>query len=174
MGSHLTGWKGFLFGVALALSLTGAAVAGYNFVEWGGAIAGTWNSQTVSLDAGPSYVLGKLPLANIDASAGTSGQVLTANGGATAPSFQDAGSQLSGTSGSIGGGLLSIGACSSGTASVPGATTAMTAVSSPVTYPGDGSDWKAYVSGAGVVTVKVCAIIALVPAASTFNVRVIK
>ena len=80
---------------------------------------------------------------------------------------------LSGSTGSIGGGLLTAGACTSGTASVTGATTAMTATASPVTYPGDGNLWLAYVSDPDVVTVEVCAILTLTPTASIYRVRVI-
>lgn len=80
---------------------------------------------------------------------------------------------LSGTSASIGGSALLAGACSSGTVSITGATTSMAVVATPATYPGDGSEWAAYVSSANTVTVKVCAIIALTPTASTYNVRVI-
>lgn len=81
---------------------------------------------------------------------------------------------LSGTTGSIGGGLLTAGTCASGTATIAGAATSMSATSSPTTYPGDGSEWQTYVSGANTVTVKVCAIIAVTPSASVYNVRVIQ
>lgn len=81
---------------------------------------------------------------------------------------------LSGTTASIGGGALAAGACTSGTVAVANSTTAMVAVASPVTYPGDGSVWTAYVSGAGTVTVKVCALVAVTPVASAYNVRVIQ
>ncbi|MDS0849320.1 hypothetical protein [Burkholderia cenocepacia] len=81
---------------------------------------------------------------------------------------------LSGTSGSIGGSALSAGACSSGTVSISGATTSMVARATPVTYPGDGNLWEAYVSSANTVTVKVCAIVAGTPAASAYNVRVLQ
>jgi hypothetical protein len=74
---------------------------------------------------------------------------------------------------SIGGTSLSAGACASGTANVTGATTSMAVVATPMTYPGDGMDWRTYVSSSGVVTVKVCAVVAGTPTASTYNVRVI-
>lgn len=79
---------------------------------------------------------------------------------------------LSGTTGSIGGGALLAGACTSGTVAVTGSTTAMAVSASPVTYPGDGNYWLAYVSTAGTVTVKVCGAVAGTPTASTYNVRV--
>ncbi len=80
---------------------------------------------------------------------------------------------LTGTTGSIGGGVLTAGSCTSGTVAVTGATTAMGVIATPVTYPGDGSTWLAYVSAGGTVTVKVCALVAVTPGASTYNVRVI-
>src|SRR6266568_1356757 len=78
---------------------------------------------------------------------------------------QDCGKALPlvGTTGSIGGSSLAAGACASGTVNITGATTGMAAVASPVTYPGDGMIWKPYVSAAGVVTVKVCAVTAGTP-----------
>lgn len=98
--------------------------------------------------------------------------------GGSAANTQANGSQievkLGGTTGSIGGGALLAGACTSGTVSVTGATTSMVAVANPNTYPGDGSEWEAYVSSSNTVTVKVCAIVALTPTASTYNVRVIQ
>lgn len=81
---------------------------------------------------------------------------------------------LSGTSGSIGGGALIAGQCASGTATVTGATTSMVALADPNTYPGDGTIWDAQVTSANTVTVKVCAIIALTPTSSTYNVRVLQ
>jgi hypothetical protein len=81
---------------------------------------------------------------------------------------------LSGTTGSIGGGLLTAGSCASGTATITGATTSMTAIADPNTYPGDGNVWSADVTSANTVTVRVCAIVALTPIASTYNVRVIQ
>lgn len=81
---------------------------------------------------------------------------------------------LSGTTGSIGGGALLAGACTSGTVAVTGSTTSMAVDASPVTYPGDGSYWMGYVSTAGTVTVKLCATVALTPGASAYNVRVLQ
>jgi hypothetical protein len=78
------------------------------------------------------------------------------------------------TSGSIGGGAVLAGACTSGTVSVAGSLTGNTVSVSPNTYPGDGIIWYGYVSANGTVTVKVCAILALTPTASTYNVRVIQ
>ena len=80
---------------------------------------------------------------------------------------------LSGTTGSIGGSALAAGACASSTVSISGATTSMAVVATPAAYPGDGMDWRSYVSSAGIVTVKVCADVAGTPAASTYSVRVI-
>lgn len=75
------------------------------------------------------------------------------------------------TTSSIGGGALAAGACTTGTAAIAGASTAMVAIASPVTYPGDGAVWHAYVSSAGVVTVVLCSIAGQTPTASVYNVR---
>jgi len=80
---------------------------------------------------------------------------------------------LSGTSASIGGGALIAGQCATTTTTVTGATTSMVALIDPNTYPGDGTIWDAQVTSANTVTSKVCAIIALTPNASTYNIRVI-
>jgi hypothetical protein len=80
---------------------------------------------------------------------------------------------LMGATASIGGTALSAGSCASGTANVTGATASMAVVATPATYPGDGMTWQPYISSSGVVTVKVCAVIAGTPTASTYNVRVI-
>lgn len=77
-----------------------------------------------------------------------------------------------GVTASIGGSALLAGACASGTVAVTGATTAMATVASPVTYPGNGMVWSAQVTAPAVVTVRVCAITAGTPAASTYQVRV--
>lgn len=79
---------------------------------------------------------------------------------------------LTSTSGSMGGSLLLVGACISSTTSVPGATTGMVADITPTTNPGTGALWYGYVSAPDVVTVKVCALVALTPVASTYNIRV--
>lgn len=98
-------------------------------------------------------------------------------GAVSAPDFQKSGVSivpLAATSASIGGSALAAGACTSGTVAVAGSTTGMAVVATPVTYPGDGSTWAGYVSAAGTVTVKVCAIAAVTPGASTYNVRVLQ
>lgn len=82
------------------------------------------------------------------------------------------GAAMLGTTGSVSG-ALTAGICNTGTAMVAGATTAMVAVTSPVTYPGDAADWRAYVSSAGVVTVKECGLGVITPSATVFNVRVL-
>lgn len=81
---------------------------------------------------------------------------------------------LSGVTGSIGGGALLAGTCTSGTVGITASTTAMSVVATPVTYPGDGTDWIGYVSSAGTITVKVCALVAVTPTATTYNVRVLQ
>ncbi len=78
--------------------------------------------------------------------------------------------------GSIGGSALTAGTCASGTVSIANATTSTAVIATPITYPGDAFDWKAYVSSAGTVTVKVCTNLAAggTPTASVYNVRVIQ
>ena len=79
---------------------------------------------------------------------------------------------LSATSASIGGGALLAGACASTSTTVTGAAVGMAAVATPNTYPGDGNIWLAYPSAANTVTVKVCAVVAMTPTASTYNLRI--
>jgi hypothetical protein len=81
---------------------------------------------------------------------------------------------LSGTSASIGGSGLAQGACSSTTVTITGVTTAMVVRTTPVTYPGDGFYWQAYVSASNTVTVTVCSAKGgtNTPTASAYNVRV--
>jgi len=80
---------------------------------------------------------------------------------------------IAGVTSAIGGGALAAGACSTDNAViVTGATTAMTAVASPVTDPGDRYYWKAFVSAANTATVSVCAAVAGTPASSIYRVKV--
>lgn len=162
--------------LAVCLLQSAHAVDVYSNIAWGGALSGGWNSQNINVGAGSPFVTGNLPQGNIDwTGTGATGTVLTSPGAGQAPTWQaSAAAPLRCTTGSIGGGLLIVGACTSGTATCTGATTAMQASASPVTYPGDGSDWKAYVSATNTVTVKVCAIVALTPTASNYNVAVIQ
>lgn len=75
------------------------------------------------------------------------------------------------TTASVGGGALTAGACTSGTATMTGVSSAMDLRATPQTYPGDGFVWQAYMSAASTVTVKVCAIVAGTPTASVYNVK---
>jgi hypothetical protein len=83
---------------------------------------------------------------------------------------------LSGTTGSIGGSALGVGACTTGTASISGATTSMAAWASPVADPGTGFTWNAFVSAAGTATVRLCNVsgASATPTAEAYNVRVIQ
>lgn len=85
---------------------------------------------------------------------------------------------LTGTTGSIGGSALLAGQCAAGTVSVTGATSAMVATASPSSDPDSnlstGVGIYAFVSGSNTVTVRVCAIVAVTPAATTYNVRVLQ
>lgn len=79
---------------------------------------------------------------------------------------------LRGTTGTIAGTLLALGACNTGTATVTGATTAMQATASPVSDPGTTVVWYAWVSSANTVTVKECELILGTPNNTAFNVTV--
>ena len=74
---------------------------------------------------------------------------------------------------SIGGSLLAAGASATDTVSVPGAKAGMPVITQPNTFPGAGISWDGYVSADDTVTVRVTAIIAATPTASTYNVLVI-
>lgn len=83
---------------------------------------------------------------------------------------------LRGVTGNIGGGALTAGQCASGNATVTGATTAMSASASPVADPdpslSTGVVWDAFVSSANTVTVRVCGLVLVTPAATTYQVSV--
>lgn len=125
-----------------------------------------------STTAGNCHTAGSFPPANQ-----VIGRVLEACG-ANSPCKIDLWPQTpsiyNGTTASIGGGALAAGACASNTATITGATTAMVATASPVSYPGDGTYWVAYVSASNTITVKVCAAVALTPSASAYNVRLLQ
>lgn len=79
---------------------------------------------------------------------------------------------LRGTTGTITGTLLALGACNTGTATVTGATTAMQATASPVSDPGTTVVWHAWVSSVNTVTVKECELVLGAPNNTAFNVTV--
>jgi hypothetical protein len=84
------------------------------------------------------------------------------------------GGVLTATSPAIGGGALTAGACANNTVTISGVDTTWSATATPVTYPGDTIYWKAYVSGANTVTVKVCSATGSTPTSSTYVVTVEK
>lgn len=85
---------------------------------------------------------------------------------------------LSGTTSAIGGSALLAGQCAQGTATVTGATSSMVATASPSSDPDSvlstGIAIYSFVSASNTVTVRVCAIVAVTPASTTYNVRVIQ
>jgi hypothetical protein len=83
---------------------------------------------------------------------------------------------LTGTPVTIGPASVGSDVCVSGTSTVTGATTSMVAITSPVTYPGDGFSWSAQVTAANTVTVRLCNTTnqAKVATGGTYNVRVIQ
>jgi hypothetical protein len=166
-------------------TLSSAGTSGYVLTSngasadpsWTAASSGTMTEVTTSsgITGGPITDTGDISCVAAAASTkgcvtpdGTVTHFLNGNGGWTVPY-----APLAGTTASIGGGSVLTDACTSGTVSVTGATTAMAIVATPATYPGDGFVWKAYVSSADTVTVKVCNTTAgsLTPTASTYVVR---
>lgn len=81
---------------------------------------------------------------------------------------------LSGTSALIGGSALAAGACTAAVATgIAGVTSTMVPMAAPLNYPGDQFYWTA-VASANIVSVRVCAVTAGTPPASTYNIRVIQ
>lgn len=144
----------------------GVSVGAPNFVF------GDGSNNTIFQDV----VTGGIPAIKIGNAAHTTSSLNLISGSASPPTVN--GVQIAAvrtaTTASLGGSALVAGACTTGTVTVTGATVGMDAHATPSTYPGDGSEWAAYVSAANTVTVKICAIVALTPTASVYNVRVIQ
>lgn len=165
-------------------SATGLNDAGNVFITGGAAASGTSGSVTIATGSAGSFK-GNVTLAagNIDrllltgSSASDAGVRLVGYTAGGVLSVDTSGNVLAGGTGttpSIGGGALIAGACASDVVTITGAATTMVANASPVTYPGDGAYWMAYISASNTVTVKVCAAVALTPTASTYRVRLIR
>jgi hypothetical protein len=172
-----------------ALSPT-AATSGSNFqskaMAWRSAV---WTGSAAAIDdigfrnipgsgANPATVLtlyhssnGDTSVPSIDLSAATGGVKLPAN-------ITYNGGQ-SGVTGSLGGSALAANACSLGTVASIGASATSRIIVTPNTDPNGYSNtsatfwWYGVFSGAGGVTVKVCALAAGTPPATTYNVTVI-
>jgi len=65
------------------------------------------------------------------------------------------------------------GTCVQQVTAVTGATTSMVAMASPVSTPGVGATWSAFVSSAGNVTITECATAASAGGTIAFNIRII-
>jgi hypothetical protein len=65
------------------------------------------------------------------------------------------------------------GTCVQNTTAIAGATTSMVAMASPVSTPGVGAEWSAFVSSAGNVTINECAVAASAGGSIAFNIRLI-
>jgi hypothetical protein len=79
---------------------------------------------------------------------------------------------LSGTSAGLAT-ATTAGTCATNTTAIAGAATTMVAMASPVSTPGVGSEWSAFVSSAGNVTIIECAVAASAGGTIAFNIRVI-
>ncbi len=164
-------YKVAAFSIAAQPAITAATASGQVPVSSGAANVFPYNTAKALAGSGTGITTGP--------TSSTAGDLVTFSG--TTGQIQDSGklltaiTPLTGTTGSIGGSALTAGTCTSGTATVTGATTSMAVIATPATYPGDGADWLPYVSAAGTVTVKVCNSTtgSLTPTASTYNVRVI-
>jgi hypothetical protein len=82
---------------------------------------------------------------------------------------------LSGTTSAISGTITGVGACTSATTvAVTGARTTMAVIATPVTNPGVGVTWNAWVSSNDTVSVQLCSLLATITlTSSAYNVRVI-
>lgn len=80
------------------------------------------------------------------------------------------------TTAAIGGSALAAGACVSTNTTIDSTVSSSTAafVATPQIYPGDGSYWYSYLSAAGTLTTKVCAVVSITPVSSAYNVKIIK
>lgn len=72
----------------------------------------------------------------------------------------------------MGGSLLLAGGCQSQDVTVTGATVGMGVNVNPTTDPGGGSTQYAWVNAANTVRVRVCGIIAITPASTTYQIKV--
>lgn len=105
-------------------------------------------------------------------SACPAGNVVTADSAGATTCGGTPATQMSGTTGNIGGGLLVALGCSSGTATVTGAAVGMPVSVSPSGAATTGSFFYGWVSSANTVTVNVCALVAVTPTAQPYNVVV--
>jgi hypothetical protein len=162
--------------------------------------SGTWAFLTASSAGNPGFIWDSSHSFSLATSTATSGAgfnplfVLQASGVFSFASLAGTGNRylqadasgnvtatgavtLSGTTSSIGGGALLVNACATGTATITGISSAMVIQVTPVSDPNGSTaqnyDWYGYMSAANTVTVKVCALVAGTPTATTYNVRAI-
>ncbi|MGA8730307.1 MAG: hypothetical protein WB608_16250 [Terracidiphilus sp.] len=158
--------------------------AQFNYRYYGGS-GSTSNALQMELTGGPSVFLYgtglfQVPsLKDVGAASGSGYNCLQIdNGGNVANTGLPCAQPLTGTTGSIGGGALLVNTCATGTATVTDISSAMAISVTPVADPNASTtqdyDWYGYMSGTNTVTVKVCALVAGTPAATTYNVRAIQ
>lgn len=159
----------------------------------GGTGAATLTGVLIGTGTGAVTASSQLPVASGGTGAASLTGVLVGNGTSAMTAISGTASQvvlgtgavgsvpgaaLTGTTGSIGGGILGAGACATGTVNVTGATTSMSATASPLlgADPTNGGvlgvSISAAVTSAGVVTVRLCAPIAGTPTSATYKVVV--
>lgn len=162
-GKLLTFSNSSAIAVSLSVATTTGFTAGFSFdVENLGAGLVTITPATSTINGVATLTL-----------AANTGCTVTSDGANYQVSACTSLLKLTGTTSSIGGSSLLAGACSSGTVTVTGAATSNGVIATPVTYPGDGNYWLAYVSASNTVTVKICAAVADTPTASVYNVRIV-
>lgn len=141
-------------------------------LSWGGgaAIASSQSTGSGSLVLSNSPQITGVPVLPASYKVGTETITQPATSGTLAVTSQ---LPVAGSTGGLGGAPLGAGQCTSATAAIPGAASGEAVIATPATYPGDGAYWEGWVSGPGAVEVKVCAVVAMTPATTTYAVRVL-
>lgn len=160
-------------GVATPAQLPAATASAEGIIQLAGDFGGTAPSPQVV----GTHLATPLPVAQGGSGTATpslvEGTGIAVSGSWPNQTVAESSPVLSGTTGSLGGSAMTAGQTISITVTVTGATTAMVATASPVTNPGAGFVWDAYVSAANTVTVLLTAILAGTPVAGAYNTRVI-
>jgi hypothetical protein len=171
-----TGSLGLFFQTAagtLPATLTNDGAGGFNFYTNSGKNMEIQVGGIVVLPAATDYTEGTAPAANagfseLYADSAAHCMELSNNNG----TFSCVAQVIKATSSAFAT-ATTAGTCVQNVTAVTGATTAMVATATPVTTPGVGSQWSAFVSSAGNVTINECAVAASAGGSIAFNIRVI-